>query len=240
MCCTSRLKTKIAIVSKGKGYAFVPLSAESAPSSYLSMEEVQLGKVLGKGSFGKVYLGRYRGETVAVKQLNVTQSDICAIQTESVEHEIKMMTQLRSPYIVSFFGAMVCFFHFIFHFFISFSKQRSSESIYIVLEYCKQGSLTSHLGEHKLNSSLKQMIALDCARGMQYLHMNRVIHRDLKTENVLLVSLSEKSTIRGKISDFGTSRVVGSGERQQMTAAVGTPSFIAPEVFLSFSFSIWF
>eukprot|EP01107_Rhizomastix_libera_P011946 TRINITY_DN2968_c0_g1_i1.p1 TRINITY_DN2968_c0_g1~~TRINITY_DN2968_c0_g1_i1.p1 ORF type:complete len:1208 (-),score=299.05 TRINITY_DN2968_c0_g1_i1:27-3650(-) len=213
MCCTCRLKTKIAIVSKGKGYAFVPLSAESAPSSYLSMEEVQLGKVLGKGSFGKVYLGRYRGETVAVKQLNVTQSDICAIQTESVEQEIKMMTQLRSPYIVSFFGAM-----------------RSSESIYIALEYCKQGSLTSHLGEHKLNSSLKQMIALDCARGMQYLHMNRVIHRDLKTENVLLVSLSEKSTIRGKISDFGTSRVVGSGERQQMTAAVGTPSFIAPEV----------
>eukprot|EP01107_Rhizomastix_libera_P015819 TRINITY_DN618_c0_g1_i2.p1 TRINITY_DN618_c0_g1~~TRINITY_DN618_c0_g1_i2.p1 ORF type:complete len:1313 (-),score=340.47 TRINITY_DN618_c0_g1_i2:2175-5564(-) len=213
MCCTARLQTTIVVVLKGRGYCSIPVKAESSPSSYLSLEEVQLGKVLGKGSFGQVYLGKYRGETVAVKQLNVTQSDITAIQTESVEQEIKLMTQLRSPFIVSFFGAM-----------------RSTNSIYIVLEWCKYGSLTSQLKNHKLNASVKKLIALDCAKGMQFLHTNKIIHRDLKTENVLLVSLSENSQIRGKISDFGTSRVVGSSEKQKMTAAVGTPNFIAPEV----------
>ena len=64
----------------------------------------------------------------------------------------------------------------------------------------------------------------------KFLHTNKVIHRDLKTDNVLLVSLSEKSPIRGKISDFGTSRMVGTSDQQKMTAAVGTPNFIAPEV----------
>ena len=51
MCCTARLRTKIAIVESGLGYCFIPLTAESTPSSFLSLEEVQIGKVLGKGSY---------------------------------------------------------------------------------------------------------------------------------------------------------------------------------------------
>eukprot|EP01107_Rhizomastix_libera_P004069 TRINITY_DN1705_c2_g1_i2.p1 TRINITY_DN1705_c2_g1~~TRINITY_DN1705_c2_g1_i2.p1 ORF type:complete len:1208 (-),score=319.24 TRINITY_DN1705_c2_g1_i2:43-3381(-) len=215
MCCTSRLLSKIVVVSKEQAkFCFLPLSAESSPSSFLSVEEVTLGKVLGRGSFGTVYAGKYRGETVAVKQLCVTASDFQASgaeDTSGIDNEIKLMTQLRSPYIVSFYGAV-----------------RTSDNIFIVLEFCQYGSLSTQLGKKSLSPGLKRMIAIDCAKGMQFLHINKIIHRDLKTDNVLLISLSEKAQIRGKISDFGTSRMVG--EKQQMTAAVGTPSFIAPEV----------
>eukprot|EP01107_Rhizomastix_libera_P012443 TRINITY_DN3108_c0_g2_i2.p1 TRINITY_DN3108_c0_g2~~TRINITY_DN3108_c0_g2_i2.p1 ORF type:complete len:149 (-),score=38.53 TRINITY_DN3108_c0_g2_i2:393-839(-) len=64
---------------------------------------------------------------------------------------------------------------------------------------------------------------------MQFLHNNNIIHRDLKTDNMLIVSLSIGSTVRAKVSDFGTSRMVGSDEVQQLTTAIGTPSFMAPE-----------
>ena len=51
MCCTARLNASIVVVLSGRGYCALPLKAESSPSSYLSLEEVQLGKVLGKGSY---------------------------------------------------------------------------------------------------------------------------------------------------------------------------------------------
>jgi len=114
--------------------------------------------------FGQVFLGKYRGETVAVKQLNITQGEASSFQTESVENEIKLMTQLRSQFIVSFYGAMVCQL-FLFLFLILF-PQRSPDSIYIVIEYCQKGSLTNHLGSNKLRPELKRLIALDCAKGM--------------------------------------------------------------------------
>ena len=96
--------------------------------------------------------------------MNITQGEASSFQTESVENEIKLMTQLRSQFIVSFYGAMVCQL-FLFLFLILF-PQRSPDSIYIVIEYCQKGSLTNHLGSNKLSPELKRLIALDCAKGM--------------------------------------------------------------------------
>eukprot|EP01107_Rhizomastix_libera_P008390 TRINITY_DN2357_c0_g1_i1.p1 TRINITY_DN2357_c0_g1~~TRINITY_DN2357_c0_g1_i1.p1 ORF type:complete len:414 (+),score=126.53 TRINITY_DN2357_c0_g1_i1:2-1243(+) len=211
MCCTSRLNTTIVVVNPARGYSMIPLVAESSVSTFLSLDEVKIGKLIGTGSYGKVFLGKYRGESVAVKQLSLFSMG--ESEETKLENEVKIMAQLRSPFVVSFYGAV-----------------KTADSVSIVLEYCKYGSLSSHLGQNKLNKEVKMLVALDCAKGMQFLHTNNFIHRDLKTDNVLMVSLSEKSPIRGKISDFGTSRVVGSKESQQMTAAVGTPSFVAPEV----------
>jgi len=127
MCCTARLDTKIEFVVKGIGHFSIPLKAESAPSSYLSLDELQLGKVIGSGGFlylfiyflvtiltvisiftinrfGKVLIGKYRGETVAVKQIMVANADSIIKQ---IENEIMVMTKLRSPNIVSFYGEVV-------------------------------------------------------------------------------------------------------------------------------------
>eukprot|EP01107_Rhizomastix_libera_P006614 TRINITY_DN2076_c0_g1_i1.p1 TRINITY_DN2076_c0_g1~~TRINITY_DN2076_c0_g1_i1.p1 ORF type:complete len:170 (+),score=31.32 TRINITY_DN2076_c0_g1_i1:384-893(+) len=99
----------------------------------------------------------------------------------------------------------------------------------MILEYCKFGSLTSHFGKNTLSKALKRMIALDCAKGMQFLHNNKFIHRDLKTDNLLLISLSVSTPIRAKVSDFGTSRMISDESKQSMTIAIGTPSFMSPE-----------
>ena len=126
MSCTARLSTSVIVVLKGIGCCFVPLHAESSPSSFLSLEEVQLGKTLGKGTyamrnifpkikfmslkqnrFGQVYLGKYRGEAIAVKQIVFIH---CESFMKMIENEIKLMETLRSPYVVSFYGAMVCLF----------------------------------------------------------------------------------------------------------------------------------
>jgi len=85
-----------------------------------------------------VFLGKYRGETVAVKQLNVTQNDISAIQTGGVEQEIKLMTQLRSPLVVSFYGAMVCLF------FIGFIYFFFSRDLQIAFTFFSSGANMDH------------------------------------------------------------------------------------------------
>eukprot|EP01107_Rhizomastix_libera_P010872 TRINITY_DN281_c4_g1_i1.p1 TRINITY_DN281_c4_g1~~TRINITY_DN281_c4_g1_i1.p1 ORF type:complete len:1240 (+),score=268.39 TRINITY_DN281_c4_g1_i1:23-3721(+) len=216
MTCTSKLQTYIAIVCSENQQVFkVPLVAESEASCYLSLKEIDLGKMLGKGAFGQVYMGKYRGETVAVKQM---QSEMCfdgmnIERDSSVDNEIQIMSRIRSPYIVNFFGAV-------------YTKQYT----FIVMEFCQYGTLTSLYGKKNLNPELKVKMCLDCARGMAFLHQNKIIHRDLKPDNLLLVSLSSSATIRAKISDFGTGRMVSDEYKQKMTKGVGTPIYMAPEL----------
>jgi len=127
MCCTANVMTNISVVRDGKGYVIIPFVAESMESGYISVDEIKLGKVIGKGSyafffikknslnleisffffrFGQVFLGKYRGETVAVKQLNISHR---CLESE-VEHEVKMMSQFTSPHVVYFYGTMAFFF----------------------------------------------------------------------------------------------------------------------------------
>eukprot|EP01107_Rhizomastix_libera_P012723 TRINITY_DN327_c0_g1_i2.p1 TRINITY_DN327_c0_g1~~TRINITY_DN327_c0_g1_i2.p1 ORF type:complete len:1088 (-),score=310.84 TRINITY_DN327_c0_g1_i2:63-3032(-) len=210
MICTARIDTSIIVASLGRGYCVIPFRLESSPSCFLSLGEIKLGKMLGKGAFGTVFIGKYREEEVAVKQYSIN-SEYLEMEGQ-IQKEIKLMSTLKSPFIVSFIGTT-----------------KAQNNILIVLEYCKFGSLSSHFGQNKLPTELKRMIAIDCAKGMKFLHHNKIVHRDLKPENVLMVSFSSTSFVRAKISDFGTSRMVIDESKQAMTSAVGTPAFMAPE-----------
>ena len=208
--CTTVLESVVQ-VHEGERVATIPFFAESKLSCFLSIRDLHVGKLIGKGAYGRVFRGKYRSENVAVKKIQMSLQD--TKEYENIKKELDLMSRFRSAYIVTFMGTA--------------SKGKAT---YIVMELCKLGTLTSHFKTGELTVPLKFSIALDIAMGMRYLHANRILHRDLKSDNILLVSLSTDAQVRAKISDFGTSRIIANEMKQQMTQNIGTPIFVAPEV----------
>lgn len=103
----------------------------------------------------------------------------------------------------------------------------TEENIYIVMENCKGGNIGNLLKDGKvLNERKVQRIIYNVCLGLQYLHHNRIIHRDLKLENLLMSD--PKSLDRVKITDFGLS--VSRDPYNMIKQGAGTSYFIAPEV----------
>jgi len=167
-------------------------------------------KKIGEGGFAIVYKGYWREQEVAVKALKRT-----FLEPDEFFKEMNLLIKLRTPFIVNFIG--VCL-----------SKN------WLVMEFAKLGSLATIIDKKKypLSLKLKILIALDAAQGMNFLHNSNIIHRDFKTDNILVTTLDITSQTRIKINDFGTSRehVSNVGETLNFTKAVGTPSHMAPEI----------
>jgi tRNA A-37 threonylcarbamoyl transferase component Bud32 len=205
----------IAIATKKKGprrHFELSVDVESALSSKIDYDDLAIGKMVGEGAFGAVYKGKYKGNSVAIKEY---RSGIALEETvvNEIINEISIMEKLRSPFIVSFYGMTV-------------GKHNS-----IVMELAVMGSLASVLERHgSVSYAHKARIALDCARGMAFLHSNRIIHRDLKPENLLVFSLDLDSPQLVKITDFGTSRMITDEIARNYTQNVGTPIYTSPEI----------
>ena len=159
----------------------------------IEWEEVSIDEKVGVGGFAVVYHGMYRGCEVAVKKLRVNRMSSKAIRDFS--SEVMMLRTLRHPNIVIFMGLVM-------------------NPVCLVIEYCHNGNLFSLLhdvivdeeGERfavKIPLMRRLRIALDVARGMNFLHTSTpvIIHRDLKSLNILI---DQKWT--AKVSDFGLSR----------------------------------
>ncbi|ETV66000.1 TKL protein kinase [Aphanomyces astaci] len=181
----------------------------------LDFNAIQYTRKLTKGAFGEVWLGQYRGKYVAIKQiLEERKNDTKEI--ECFVAEIKLMLNLKHPNILDFLG---------------FSWNPKDHNLCFLTEYMKNGDLFYYLQKRKTVLTWKRekiQLALDIAQGLVYLHSltPKIIHRDLKSKNVLL---DEKFT--AKINDFGISRVRQFEET--MTAGVGTALWAAPEVFMA-------
>lgn len=150
----------------------------------LNHEDVNLVKILGKGSFGEVWKGTWKGEHVAIKKCLEEMP-----QAERVQflREARIMRAYQHPNIVQFIG--VC---------------AQKEPMMIVMELVSGGSLDEYLTTHRSNPLKKTKLCLDAAKGMEYLSSVGCIHRDLAARNCLLTS-----TQSVKISDFGMSRDKG-------------------------------
>uniref|UniRef100_A0A7N0ZXQ5 non-specific serine/threonine protein kinase n=2 Tax=Kalanchoe fedtschenkoi TaxID=63787 RepID=A0A7N0ZXQ5_KALFE len=172
-------------------------------------EDLNLREKIGQGSYAVVYRGIWNGSDVAIKvfvgndQLEETLPDY--------RKEINIMRRLRHPNVLLFMGAV-------------YSKERLA----IITEYMPRGSLfkTLHKNSQMMDIKRRLRMALDVAKGMNYLHRLNppIVHRDLKTSNLLV---DRNWTV--KVGDFGLSRLKNSTFLTAKSGR-GTPQWMAPEV----------
>lgn len=170
---------------------------------------------LGRGGFGVVYKGELDdGTKIAVKRME--SGVITSKALDEFQSEIAVLSKVRHRHLVSLLGYSI----------------EDKERI-LVYEYMPQGALSKHLFYWKsfelepLSWKRRLNIALDVARGMEYLHSlahQSFIHRDLKSSNILL-----GDDFRAKVSDFGLVKLAPDGEKSMVTRLAGTFGYLAPE-----------
>ncbi|RAL42562.1 hypothetical protein DM860_011180 [Cuscuta australis] len=172
-------------------------------------EEIVIGERIGLGSYGEVYRGDWHGTEVAVKKF--LDQDITGESLEEFKSEVRIMKRLRHPNVVLFMGAVT-----------------RPPNLSIVTEFLHRGSLYRliHRPNNQLDERRRLRIALDTARGMNYLHncTPMIVHRDLKSPNLLV----DKNWVV-KVCDFGLSRMKHSTFLSSRSTA-GTAEWMAPEV----------
>lgn len=175
--------------------------------------EIVLAERVGKGSYGEVFKGIWRGTEVAVKKLpyyfeQLEDKEQQKTFLEGFIQETQLMKTLRHPNVIQLFASF------------------THPEVMIVMEFMAKGSLYQILHDKSIDLSwdLRRQILLDAARGMTYLHKSQpvIVHRDLKSHNLLV-----GEHWRCKVSDFGLSRMLTAMDT--MTSC-GTPSWTAPEV----------
>ncbi|KAJ8470370.1 hypothetical protein OPV22_024713 [Ensete ventricosum] len=171
--------------------------------------------VLGRGGFGVVYKGElHDGTMIAVKRMESAVLSSKAL--DEFHAEIAVLSKVRHRNLVSILG---------------YSTEEYERLL--VYEYMPQGALSKHLFQWKqlelepLSWKKRMNIALDVARGMEYLHNlahQCFIHRDLKSSNILL-----GDDYRAKVSDFGLAKLAPDGKNSVATRLAGTFGYLAPE-----------
>ncbi|KAK9066100.1 hypothetical protein SSX86_015502 [Deinandra increscens subsp. villosa] len=167
--------------------------------------------LLGHGTYGTVYYGLLRDQEVAIKRMTETK-------TKEFMAEMKVLCKVHHRNLVELIGYAA-----------------SDDELFLIYEYAQKGSLKSHLHDPQnkdhptLSWIMRVQIALDTARGLEYIHEHtkpHYVHRDVKTSNILL-----DGDFKAKISDFGMAKLVGRSNdgEASVTRVVGTYGYLAPE-----------
>ncbi|XP_022142218.1 serine/threonine-protein kinase HT1 [Momordica charantia] len=174
--------------SSGGRVTAVETEVETEDDSSVDLSKLFLGLRFAHGAHSRLYHGKYNDEPVAVKIIRVPEDDengaLAARLEKQFAREVTLLSRLDHPNVIKFVAAC-----------------RKPPVFCVITEYLSQGSLRAYL--HKLEHQslpLQKLIAiaLDVARGMEYIHAQGIIHRDLKPENVLI-----DEDFHLKVADFG-------------------------------------
>ncbi|KAM3278020.1 hypothetical protein ACQJBY_045727 [Aegilops geniculata] len=196
----------------------------------IDLAKLDIQNQVASGTFGVVYRGTYDGNDVAVKVLDWGQEgqESSSKHREAFEKEVAVWQKLDHPNVTKFVGASMGTSQLK----IPAGKKGGSshgpgQRCVVVVEYQHGGTLKTLLFQHrdkKLPYKKVVQLALDMARGLSYLHAQKIVHRDVKAENMLL---DRKKSV--KIADFGVARVEAQDD-DNMTGQTGTLGYMAPEV----------
>uniref|UniRef100_A0A8C9XAN6 Uncharacterized protein n=1 Tax=Sander lucioperca TaxID=283035 RepID=A0A8C9XAN6_SANLU len=177
----------------------------------MQMEDFKYISVLGRGHFGKVLLAEFKktGKLYAIKALKkrdiVTRDEVDSLMSE--KRIFEMVNASRHPFLVNLHG---CF--------------QTSDHVCFVIEYLPGGDLMIHIHNDVFTEAQTRFYSACVVLGLEFLHLNKIIYRDLKLDNLLMDADGFV-----KITDFGLCKE-GMGHGDQTSTFCGTPEFLAPEV----------
>jgi len=180
------------------------------------MQEIPLKDIkmktepLARGGFGEVFMAQWGKENVVVKVIRATSEE----EQQAVQHEADITVRLNHPNVIKLLGK-TCI---------------TKKKLGIVMEKAEHGSLDMWIG--KIDREKLTKIALSIIDGLEYVHSQNVIHRDIKPKNILM--FGPKDDMIPKISDFGVAKFI---ERATIQTTVGESFYMAPEVSLRIQYS---
>lgn len=174
------------------------------------MQRYEMGRLLGQGTFAKVYHARdlKGGQSVAVKVID-KEKVLKVGMTDQIKREISVMGLVRHQHVVQLYEVMA-----------------TKTKIYFAMEYVKGGELFNKVAKGKLKEDVARKYFQQLISAVDFCHSRGVYHRDLKPENLLL---DENENL--KVSDFGLSALAESKRQDGLLhTTCGTPAYVAPEV----------
>ncbi|NXD09880.1 NEK5 kinase, partial [Nothocercus nigrocapillus] len=175
------------------------------------MDNYEIVKKIGEGSFGKVFLakGKRNNEPCVIKEISLTEMPVK--EKEASQKEVILLAKMKHANIVTFYASL-----------------QEKNKLYIVMEYCDGGDLRKRINmQHGVLFDEDQILSwfVQIALGLKHIHDRKILHRDVKAQNIFL---SQKGKV-AKLGDFGVARELNN-TLELAYSCVGTPYYLSPEI----------